>query len=466
MSDEKIYIYHTNDIHSNLTYWPRIAKALESRRSFHNQNGSQMFAFDIGDATDRVHPLTEATDGQAIIQLLNEGQYDAVTIGNNEGITNSKKELNQLYDDAEFSVVLTNLFDLKTEERPEWAKPYEIFNTKQGDRIGVFGLTAPFTHTYEKLGWKVTNPVKQTQAFFKQHSDKADFWILLSHLGIHQDRFLSKLFPLPLIIGGHTHHILIEGEKIAGSTLAGAGKFGNWLGEIVLNRDRESLKVENARLLNTHDDLEQVKSEQTQVEKYINRGHQILQEEKIAHIPHELPHDWNSQSKLADVILEAIADFADTEGAILNAGLLMGDIKKGIVTADNLHQVLPHPMRIMRYQIDGRYLLEFAKKIPEIDEKMIQQPMHGFGFRGKVFGKMCLKGLSIEGNEIKWCGETIQADQTYELATIDYFSFLPFIEPLNEHSDKKTLFPYFLRTVVGNYLSKKYPYDPYNNETN
>jgi 5''-nucleotidase/2'',3''-cyclic phosphodiesterase and related esterases len=51
-----------------------------------------------------VHPLTEATDGQAITELLNEGLYDGVTIGNNEGITNSKDELNNLYNAANFPV--------------------------------------------------------------------------------------------------------------------------------------------------------------------------------------------------------------------------------------------------------------------------------------------------------------------------------------------------------------------------
>ena len=216
MSNEKIYIYHTNDIHSDLTYWPRLASELKEKRAMHEEKGEMVLAFDTGDATDRVNPLTEATDGQAITKLLNEGNYDAVTIGNNEGITNSKEELSHLYDEADFSVILTNLFDLETGTRPHWAKPYEIFKTKWGDKIGVFGLTAPLYETYEKLGWQVSNPVKQTQDFFKQHIEKADFWILLSHLGIDEDRYLAKLFPLPLIIGAHTHHVLINGEFVAG----------------------------------------------------------------------------------------------------------------------------------------------------------------------------------------------------------------------------------------------------------
>ena len=69
MSDEKIYIYHTNDLHSDLTYWPRIANELREKRAIREEKGDFVLVFDIGDAVDRVHPLTEATDGQAISTL-------------------------------------------------------------------------------------------------------------------------------------------------------------------------------------------------------------------------------------------------------------------------------------------------------------------------------------------------------------------------------------------------------------
>lgn len=458
MSNEKIYIYHTNDIHSDLTYWPRLANELHEKRAMREANGDFVLTFDIGDATDRVNPITEATDGKAITRLLNEGAYDAVTIGNNEGITNSKEELNHLYDRAEFSVILTNLFDLETGEPPAWAKPYEVIETNQGDRIGIFGLTAPLYETYERLGWKVSNPVKQTQDFFKKHREEADFWILLSHLGINQDRFLAKLFPIPLILGAHTHHVLKDGEFVAGSTLTGAGQFGDWLGEVVIGRDRGKLKVESAKLLNAETDIEPPANEQAAYENYIAYGHQLLNENKIAEIPNDLPHNWQEQTPLADVALDAIADFAGTEGAILNAGLFMDDIDAGIVTANDLHQALPHPIRVMHCKIKGKHLLEFAKEITRIDEKMINQPVRGFGFRGRVFGKMCLKGLSVDQGEVQWLGEPIDAEAEYELATIDYFSFLPFFDTLNRNSTQKILFPDFLRTVVGKYFKKVYPY--------
>lgn len=458
MSEEKIYIYHTNDIHSNLTYWPRLAKELREKRAIREENGDFVLTFDIGDATDRVHPLTEATDGQAITTLLNEGQYDGVTIGNNEGITNSKMQLNNLYNQANFPVILTNLYDLQTGKRPDWAIPYKIVETNKGTRIGVFGLTTPLEATYEKLGWQVTNPIKEIQKFYRAHWPKADFWILLSHLGIDDDRYISKLFPIPLILGAHTHHVLREGEYAAGTMLTGAGQYGKWLGEVVINRDHGRLRVESARLLNAETEIQPAPKETEKVQYYRERGHELLKEEKVAEIPYDLEYSWSQQTPLADITLDALADFVGTDIALINAGILVNDLKKGVVTADDFHKTYPHPIRAMHVKIQGRDLQNFALEIQEIDRKMTQQPVKGFGFRGHVFGKICYKGLHIDGDKVKLLGEPIDLDREYDVATIDYFSFLSFLDTFNENSEQTVLFPDFIRTVVANYFTKIYPY--------
>lgn len=457
MSDEKIYIYHTNDIHSDLTYWPRIASELEEKRTIREQSGDFVLTFDIGDATDRVHPLTEATNGQAITEILNEGKYDAVTIGNNEGITNTKEQLNRLYDEADFSVILANLYDLKTGERPDWAELYKVFETNKGERIGVFGLTTPLYTTYEKLGWEIKNPVEQTQEFFKAHGEEADFWILLSHLGIDDDRYLSKLFPIPLILGAHTHHVLLDGERSALSTLTGAGQFGYWLGEVVISRDHGGLRVESARLQNLETDVQPVPFEEKIVENYIDKGHELLNAKKLGFLEKDFNVSWTEQTDLANLMLDAVSDFTGADGAILNAGLFMHDLKQGIVTADDLHKTLPHPIRIMHCKIKGKHLKDFAKEVQNIDDKMMNRPVKGFGFRGEVFGKLCLKGFTIDNDLLLWQGEHIEPEREYEIATIDYFSFLPFFDILNTYSIQEVIFPHFLRKVVGEYISKTFP---------
>ena len=51
------------------------------------KNRRTEFLLDIGDHLDRSNIYTEATLGLGNVKMLNEAQYDVVTIGNNEGIT-------------------------------------------------------------------------------------------------------------------------------------------------------------------------------------------------------------------------------------------------------------------------------------------------------------------------------------------------------------------------------------------
>lgn len=112
--DEQVTILHTNDIHSHFENWPRIQRYLLTEREQRRQSGSHVITVDLGDAVDRAHPLSEATQGQANVALLNGIGYDAVTIGNNEGLGLTHGALNQLYDRANFDVILDNLTDTAT----------------------------------------------------------------------------------------------------------------------------------------------------------------------------------------------------------------------------------------------------------------------------------------------------------------------------------------------------------------
>ena len=78
-------------MHSHLEHWPKIRRYLNQRKQEADSSQETVISLDLGDFVDRWHPLTEATNGQANIELMNQGHYDAVTIGNNEGVEIPKK---------------------------------------------------------------------------------------------------------------------------------------------------------------------------------------------------------------------------------------------------------------------------------------------------------------------------------------------------------------------------------------
>ena len=454
LGKETIYIYHTNDIHSDFQFWPRIRQTLLKKRREHEKNDELMLAFDIGDAADRVHPLIEATSGQVVTTLFNEANYDAVTIGNNEGTTYSKEALNNLYRDREFSVLLSNLKDRETDEQPNWAESYQIIKTKTGAKIGVFALTVPFPDSYKELGWNVLDPIEVVEELMEKHQDEADFWILLSHLGIEMDEEIAQQFPVPLIIGAHTHHVLEEGKQVAGSWLAGTGMSGQYLGEIRLVVVDQEIIVEQVKLSDTELELDSVEGEIQEEANYFKKGHELLSEKIIGEVSKDYEAALFERSSLMDILLAAIGDFSGTEVTFVNAGLLMGDLEAGRVTANDLHQILPHPIRVMKGRIKGKDVPKLIEQVQKADQLMYDKRPKGNGFRGEVFGKMCSNGIQMKEGKIYWLDEPVEDDKNYTFGTVDYLSFFSPFDVLNTHTEQTTYFPELLREVVGNYLAK------------
>lgn len=446
-------------MHSHLGNWPRTAKYLRSQRAAHESANETVLMFDIGDACDRVHPLTEATNGQAITRLLNNAHYDAVTIGNNEGIGSTKKELDHLYDDADFKVILSNLVDQETNRVPDWAVPIKIYKTKEGTRLGVIACTIPLTLSYDPLGWNVEDPFITIERMLEQYEPFVDQWILMSHLGIDFDREIAERFPdIDLILGAHTHHLLPEGEQVNDTLLTGAGRYGEYIGRIELEITDHTIKKTAARVVRIDQEVEPAAHERTLVYQYLQLGHELLQKQQISTIPDLLEANWKQCTNFVKVGLDAISEQAETELAILNSGLFLQPLIEGIVTNDDLHRALPHPMRVLKYTMRGNELETMILSMEEQREKLQDLTIKGLGFRGKVFGQLCYKNIQVlDGKEILIKGEPIESEKDYVLASVDHYLFLPFFPEISQQSNYKVLFPYFLRRVVGEYLKQHYP---------
>lgn len=456
---ERVHIFHTNDIHSHFENWPRISSYLKQQKREVESRHETYISFDIGDACDRVHPLTEATDGKANVRLLNEAGYDAVTIGNNEGLGSSRKELNHLYDEANFKVILSNLFDRKSGRRPEWALPFDIIKTGEGHKIGIFGLTANFPTSYAPNGWRVKEPDDIIPEMLEILSPLSDTVILLSHLGIVEDRRIAGLYPMiKIILGAHTHHLLIEGEQVRESLLAAAGRYGEYIGHVELELEGNRLKKAKASVQKTQDILSP-EDEQQLIAEYARKGRQLLNEQRVTYVPKNLEANWQEKSELVQIGMEAIQNYAKTDVSILNAGLFMQPLLEGWVTKDELHQVLPHPMRVLRCTLNGENMIRLIYEMEKNREFLRRFSIKGMGFRGQIFGEICYNGISYDQKtgSVRWRGELIDREKNYTFATVDHFLYVPFFPTIEIKGKNEVLFPYFIREVLGQYLSSVYP---------
>lgn len=457
---EKIILLHTNDLHSHLENWPKIRRFLHTRQQEDRRNNQAVITVDLGDFVDRWHPLTEATNGQANVELMNQIHYDAATIGNNEGVGNSKEDLNHLYDGANFGVILDNLFDKPTLQAPEWSQAYKIITTESGTKVGLMAFTAPFPLTYNPNGWDIRQVDDMLPDLIASLRPQVDVLVLMSHLGISADRYIARSHPeIDVILGSHTHHLFERGEQIGNVQVAAAGKYGYYVGEVHIYLDEEHQIVRTSAHTYATDKMLELPEDQAEIAEYLTEGHRLLSEKVVADLPFAMSEDIHAEHPMIKYTLKAVKEKAGTDVAILNSGLFLRDIPAGIVNQDQLHTALPHPMHLIRVTFSGKELIRLIFEMEKNRHFLINFPVVGMGFRGKVFGHLVYEGLSYDSvnRQVCWLGEPIDPAANYTIATVDHYMFLPFFPTIEIAGEYEFLFPEFIRSVLGDYLKAHYP---------
>ncbi|MCY7436039.1 bifunctional metallophosphatase/5'-nucleotidase [Bacillus pumilus] len=447
---QKLWLYHTNDLHSHFENWPKIVAYIEEKRQVHDQ----MLLFDIGDHMDRVNLVSEADYGKVNVKLLNQLGYDGVTIGNNEGITLPHDQLDQLYEHAQFPVILSNLFEKG--KRPSWAQPYHIIQMENGLKICLLGVTIAYTPVYEKLGWEITDPFDSIRDMLQEVKGQADIIVLLSHLGIIHDREVARDFPdIDIILGSHTHHLLEQGEMDNGVLLACAEKYGHYIGCVELTIDTASKElIEKKATVQSVEQLISESDESITTLQQAERRARALMQEKVTAIESRLETKWFDESPLPQLLTDAIKDWCGADIGMMNAGMVLDSLEAGIVTREEVHRICPHPINPIRVTLSGQQLIETVRRACE--EKMEQLRIKGFGFRGELMGKMLYSGLTytVEEGETKRVKDVfvhdqlIRKDALYTVGTVDMYTLGSLFPHIRDHEHIEYFMPEFLRDVL------------------
>lgn len=450
----QVILLHSNDIHSRLEQAAKIAAIIAEERRIYGSD--RVLAVDCGDHMDRMRQETEGSDGAVNVKLLNEAGYEAITLGNNEGLTYSLATLAEAYrDQASFAVICANMKESATGERPEWLVPNTIV-VKNGLRIGLIGVTANFVEFYRMLGWNTTDPLEavREQAAFLQ--GKADVIIVMSHIGLPLDRRMAEeIDGIDLILGAHTHHLLEEPLLIGGTTICAAGKFGEYVGRVEIGIDPvTSRPVFRAMCVPTSAYEEQSEAAAI-ISDYRASGQQRLGR-VITRLSEPLPARAERESQLGNLLAIGLRRWANAEIGMVNAGQLLGGLAIGDVTAGELHALCPSPINPCLMRIAGHYLRTALEQslLPEYMDKRIK----GYGFRGEVLGVLSVDGMTLTYDSarppmhklinIEVNGEPFSDERIYTVGSIDMFSFKTGYESLASAEAFDFYLPEFIRDVL------------------
>ena len=454
----KVAILHTNDLHSHFENFPKIKRFMQSKTKELESQGYTIFRVDDGDAMDRSNPLTDVTNGQANVELLNQLNYDVATVGNNEVLTNSHDDLEHLYDKANFKVILDNVDEKETSKKPQWSDSYADYVLPNGSKLRFMALTFPYP-TFKMLGWNVYPVYETINKQLKKWSGDYDVLILLSHLGINYDGEIAKRFPeISIIIGGHTHHLLKTGKLVNQTLLTAAEKWGHYVGVITFNVDGKHVSNRQAEVVKVSE-LASQPEDKDWIEEIDQQGHTMLADQKIADLPKPLTTSLESDNSMIEVGLKALESYTKTEAAILNTGLFLKDLPKGIVDMNQIQQVLPHNIHAMKTTFWGFDLVRLIKEMEKNKKFLIHFEQKGMGFRGKYFGLLEYDGVEYDDkrNRVLWHGKQIILFKKYEVGLIDHYDFIPFFPTVDIAGKNKIYFDGTLKQIFAEYLAKKYP---------
>ncbi|WP_460319734.1 bifunctional metallophosphatase/5'-nucleotidase [Paenibacillus sp. YSY-4.3] len=446
-------ILYTNDLHSHFAAMERIASMVNN---FREQENGDVLLLDIGDHMDRAAPETEGTMGQANVDVLNLMGYDAITIGNNEGLTFTPDQLDQAYAGLACEVVCANMLDAKTGNPPVWMKKQTVL-TRGGIKIGLVGATAAYVEFYKLLGLTALEPLESIAKSVNELRSEADLVVVMSHLGLSFDRQLAEQVPgIDLILGGHTHHLLEEPLWIGQTAIAAAGKFGRHLGQITIGRDAATgaAKVVSGICLPAESGPEHPKVVEA-LEIHRRRAVERMAR-TVAVIEEELPIRYDVESPFGNLLAQAVKRFTGSDLSIVNSGQLLAGLPAGEISEGMLHERCPSPINPCRMNLLGKHILYSLEESLLVD--FTDKVIFGFGFRGKQLGGICVDGMEIiydpEGApyhkviEASVQGVPIVPERIYSVGTLDMFTFGIGYECLKQGSEQEFLLPEFLRDLL------------------
>src|SRR5699024_5008915 len=196
---------------------------------------------------------------------------------------------------------------------------------------------------YELLDWHISPPISTLEKYIHQLNQSVDVIVLLSHLGINEDREIARRFPdIDVIIGGHTHHLLRTGEKVNNTLITAAGKHCSFVGEVILTWDHNLKKLINKEAHTT--EITHLAKDLATEQQLIELSKQAAQHlaRTIIHLEETIEEKWFTHSEIIQKLTDTMKSWTNADCAMLNSGLLLEHLPAGDITYVNVHDICSH----------------------------------------------------------------------------------------------------------------------------
>jgi 5'-nucleotidase len=451
----KLKILYTSDIHSRFEQLARIASAIEELKD------ENTLILDTGDNADFARLVTEGTNGRVSSALLNEIGYAARAFGNNEGFA-GKENSRTISEHSLCPVVTCNMYDLEG-HRLDFLQDAAIVHVS-GIKVLLVGVTDPINVFYHLFGIHVRQPKNELRRVFARYEKTTyDLLVILSHLGLAEDKALATTFPtIDIIIGGHSHTALHKPIVENHAIICQAGRYGEYLGELILDWDSKSKSIRSfrGRLIPSKKYLQHPKI-MKMIRHYSRQANKNLIQ-KLYTLDVSLDHSLTKESPMGNLLADSLRDIVKTEIGIINSGVINTGVKKGAITKKLLHRLAPSPLNPTYMELRGADIYNALEK--SLLKQYQLKDGRGPGFRGRYLGniqvshnvQVKLASHSKPGRieAITVDGKPLEPNKWYTIATSDYLQRgTGYADFANNRNEKYR--PESLRDVLESYLNNR-----------
>ena len=441
--DGAIVILHTNDIHCAvgeadasgavpLGFSALASYATDRKKKFGSNNVTLV---DAGDAVQG-KVMGTLTQGQAIVDIMNETGYDLAIPGNHEfdyGMT----QFNHLVGSAKATYLSCNFTDKRPDEPTLMFSPYDLreYALPNGGttRVAFVGVTTPATLTSSspKTFWRSEDDHTFAYGFCEDDTgdalvaavqdavDKArvagaDYVVTLAHLGQddslniwRSDTIAKRCRGIDVIIDGHSHQEYVQVKQDADGKdviITQTGTQFSSVGQVVINPKtsvisastpafeatllREARKsddpayVQEATFGRDSAVQEAVNAQVAEAQK--QTGTVVGTSEVDLFAYEDDNYTWavrTHETNLGDFVADAYLYYATNAGimadlALINGAGLRANLQKGNVTKGDLINVNPYNNQLCYTSVLGQDLLDTfeisASKLPDMNGNFLQ----------------------------------------------------------------------------------------------
>lgn len=439
----RLTILHTNDIHGHLEPFvdknhPEekeaggisfLSSALRRERS---KDPERTLLLDAGDVADG-GPVSDHFNGIPIIDAMSHIGYDAMTAGNHD-VAQGHEDFNNLVNRASFPILSANLVQKGPEDGVK-VKPY-VIKESGGIKVGVLGLTSTDTEkmmrSEDRSRMSFLSPEQVARDNIpKMKKEGAQLIVLLSHLGLEEDRKIAQnVEGVDLIVGGHSHTRMEQPENVNGVYIAQTGSFGANYGRIDLKIGK---KGDRAEVLGMHSKLIPVSPENampdSKVWKIVDQYNRKLKpylSRKIGEAPKDMVvrdyHVFKEESALGNFVCDTMRKKLGADVFISATSAFRSNIEQGDVTVGSIYSIFPWKNKATVLDMKG-------KDLKKVLEEQVSGPMHCGAYSGikviidsdrpkgqQLVNATLADGKPIEDNKIYSVGtENIFADGNFEM---------------------------------------------------